>query len=251
VTATELITVSSVEARLAPFDWPFPREREAEIAANWAAMTADKPAIFNGKVLLQHRGAVSGDRFVCDYFETDYRSFLGWSRLGHPPTPGAVLRNGFAMAALRSGDGAFLLGVMGAHTVNAGKVYFAAGTPDRDDILPDGTVDLAGSTLRELEEETGLTPEEVVVKRGWTLAFSPHKVALLRNVRIDLPATAARALMLDRIARQDEPELSDIAIVRGPADIDPARMPPFMQDYMRDVFRHEAAMPTAANDPGA
>ncbi len=241
MSATELIRVSTVEARIAPFDWSFPRDNEAAIAANWAAMTAEKPAVFNGRVLLQHRAQLAGDRFVCDYFETDYRSFLGWSRMGCPPATGAALRNGFAMAALRARDGAFLLGVMGAHTVNAGRVYFAAGTPDRDDIRPDGTVDLAGSTLRELEEETGLTPDEVTIGAGWTLALGPHRVALLRDVRIDLPAAEARAVMLERIARQEQPELADIAIVRGPSDIDPEHMPAFMQDFLRHAFATSGA----------
>ncbi len=49
------------------------------------------------------------------------------------------------MGAVRASDGAFLLGVMGAHTANAGKIYFPAGTPDPDAMSSGETVDLAGS----------------------------------------------------------------------------------------------------------
>ena len=61
------------------------------------------------------------------YFETDYADFVAWRDFGHPGEP---VENCFSMAALRSADGAFLLGEMAAHTVNAGRIYFPAGTPD-------------------------------------------------------------------------------------------------------------------------
>ena len=232
----EIVALDRVEARIEPFDWRFARERADEIAAHWAGISAGKPAMFNGRVMLQHRAAIAGGVFHAGYFEADYAAFMSWRDFGHP---GPTIRNGFAMAALRAADGAFLLGRMGDHTANPGKVYFAAGTPDRDDARPDGTLDLAGSVTRELCEETGLTLDEISVEEHWAAVIVPGRVAFMRPVGIDLPAEAARDLMLERIARQDEPELSDIVIVRNLADCAGYDMPPFMTSYLAHIFRRD------------
>ena len=64
----------------------------------------------------------------------------------------------------------------------------------------------------------------------------PGRVAFMRPVGIDLPADEARDLMLARIARQDEPELSDIVIVRNLADCAAYDMPPFMTSYLAHIY---------------
>ncbi len=232
----EIVALDRVEAKVEAYDWAFARERADEIAAHWAAISAGKPAIFNGRVMLQHRAAIEGDVFHAGYFEADYAAFLAWRDFGLPPP---AIRNGFAMAALRAADGAFLLGRMGDHTANPGKVYFAAGTPDREDARPDGTLDLAGSVTRELCEETGLTLDEIAVEERWTAVIVPGRVAFMRPVGIDLPADEAREMMLARIARQDEPELSDIVIVRNLADCAGYDMPPFMTSYLAHIYGRE------------
>ena len=63
-----------------------------------------------------------------EFIETDFAAFLTWRESGFPA---ANACNGFAMAALRGADGAFLLGEMAAHTASAGAIYFPAGSPDR------------------------------------------------------------------------------------------------------------------------
>ena len=231
-----IVRLSRVDALVEPYDWAFARENAGMIAAHWAKISADKPAMFNGRVMLQHRAAIRDGVFEAGYFETDYAAFMTWRDVGHP---GPVIRNGFAMAALRANDGAFLCGKMADHTANGGKVYFAAGTPDRDDALPDGTLDLAGSATRELGEETGLRVEELQVGEGWTALVEQGRIAFMREVLIDLPADEARALMLERMKDLDEEELSDIVIVRDLTDAEKHDMPPFMRRYLAHIFDGE------------
>jgi 8-oxo-dGTP pyrophosphatase MutT (NUDIX family) len=228
-----IVPLRRIEARIEPYDWVFARENGDSIAAHWAKVSNGKPAMFNGRVLLQHRAAITDGVFEARYFETDYAAFIAWRDFG---LPGPSIRNGFAMGALRAADGAFLCGRMGGHTANAGMVYFAAGTPDRSDVRADGTVDLAGSVVRELEEETGLTDAEIAVGEGWDAVFSPGRIAFMRPVTIPLPAEEARALMLSRIAIQEEQELDDIVILRSVAECDRHRMAPFMKPYLAHIF---------------
>lgn len=228
-----VLALSHLEARVEPYDWPFARERAQEIEAHWRRVSAGKPAMFNGRVLLQHRLSLADGICRAGYFAVDYAAFLTWRDSGHP---GRGLRNGFAMAALRARDGAFLCGVMGEHTANPGKVYFAAGTPDLGDTRADGSLDLAGSVTRELFEETGLLPSEVTVSQDWQAVTARGRIAFMRPVAIDLPAEEARALMLERMASQQEPELADIAIVRDARDAAALDMPPFMRRYLDHIW---------------
>lgn len=233
----QIVELDTIEAVYAPFDWAAPREHAAAIDAYWEGAVAAAPAIFNGIVLVQHSSRIEGRVFHAAYGPTPYKDFLGYMRL---PIPETDVRNGFAMAALRSRDGAFLLGQMGANTANGGKIYFAAGTPDMDDVR-DGKVDLAGSVLREMGEETGLRPEEVVVGAGWTCLLAEKRAAFMRDVFVDLTADEARALMLSRMKTLHEQELSDIVIVRaGDALLDDPRVPVFVQAYIRRWYARGA-----------
>ena len=233
IAAFEIIAIDEIDARIEPYEWRFSQDYAAQIEKVWASESAGKPEMFNGRVLIQHRGQVEGRIFRAGYSETDYKSFLAWHRLGNPPPQ---VRNGFAMAALRSADGAYLLGEMGPHTANAGKIYFAAGTPDLNDVV-DGRVDLAGSVMRELAEETGLTSKDVSVEENWTAVLGASRVAFMRPVVVALPAVEARAEMLRRMALLDEQELADIHIIRGLDDLDERRMPLFQIAYLRHVFK--------------
>ena len=145
--------VTALDLRVRPTPWPFAQARRADIDAHFADRQREKPKLWNGRVLLARNAVFTEGRFNADYFETDFASFLAWRDWGFPDSE---VFNGFGMGALRSADGAFVLGEMGQHTANAGRIYFPSGTPDLDDIR-DGAVDIAGSVAREVLEETGLS----------------------------------------------------------------------------------------------
>jgi 8-oxo-dGTP pyrophosphatase MutT (NUDIX family) len=141
------------------------------------------------------------------------------------------------MGALRCADGAFVLGEMGQHTSNAGRIYFPSGTPDLDDIR-DGTVDIAGSVVRELEEETGLAAGEYESEPHWHCIYTGPALAMIRMLRIDMPGEALRDRIVANLAAQQEPELSAIHLVRGTHDLTSA-MPRFVTLFIEAQLASE------------
>jgi 8-oxo-dGTP pyrophosphatase MutT (NUDIX family) len=227
----QLFRVDRLDLAFTPKPWPFAHEKRAEIDAFFAEMQRDNPAIWNGRVLLLYHQVVSEGVFKGDYLETDYASFIAWRRWGSPP---AGVRDCFSAAAILSADGAVLLGEMGPHTANAGKIYFPCGTPDPNDIVS-GKVDLARSVERELKEETGFDIGAFTVEPGWTTVVEGPLIVQVRTLRSVQPAAALRAQMLAHLASEAQPELSDIRIVRGPQDYAPT-MPMFVRTVLDEIF---------------
>jgi 8-oxo-dGTP pyrophosphatase MutT (NUDIX family) len=197
--------------------WAFAVENRADIDAEFAALQRAKPALFNGRVLLMHRFAIDAGVLRGAFLETDYAAFVAWQRRGRPE---ASIFDCFAATAIQSADGAFLLGVMGNHTFNAGHIYFPCGTPDPRDIVK-GKVDFDFSAQRELQEETGLDAASFAAEPGWTITIDGTLVAAIKVMRSRLNAGPLRAHILEALTRERQPELVDIRIVRSAGDFDP------------------------------
>src|SRR5258705_5605707 len=189
LTAPVIHRVTSLDLPVQPWPWPFAEARRAEISAHFAEQQRKTPQLWNGRVLLGRNPAFDGDRFSASYFETDFASFLAWRDWGFPD---ATLFNRFGIGALCCADGAFVLGEMGEHTSNAGRIYFPSGTPDLDDIR-DGAVDISGSVARELEEETGLAPGDYRSEPDWHCVYTGPAVAMIRILHVDMAGDALRA----------------------------------------------------------
>jgi 8-oxo-dGTP pyrophosphatase MutT (NUDIX family) len=223
--------VTTLDLGVEPWSWPFAHERRADIEAYFTLRQRETPQLWNGRVLLARHPVVADGHLSARYFETDFASFLAWRDWGCPD-PGVF--NGFGMGALRCSDGAFVLGEMGQHTSNAGRIYFPAGTPDLDDIR-EGAVDIPGSVAREMEEETGLNPADYRASAYWDCIITGGSIAMFRLLEVDMPGAALRARIEANLARQQQPELAAIHLVRESADLT-AAMPYFVTAFIEAQF---------------
>jgi 8-oxo-dGTP pyrophosphatase MutT (NUDIX family) len=223
--------VTTLDLALQPWPWPFVDARRGDIDAHFAQKCREKPKIWNGRILLGRHPVFAGARFSAHYFEADFASFLAWRDWGFPDSD---VFNGFGMGALRAADGAFVLGEMGRHTSNAGRIYFPSGTPDLDDIS-NSAVDIPGSVAREVEEETGLTPADYRAGAHWDCVVSGAAIAMIRILDVDMPGEALRTRIEANLARQPQPELAAIHLVRQISDLT-AAMPRFVTAFIEAQF---------------
>ena len=231
--------VDRIDARLVNFEWPFAREHAHDIAEHWCTRATANPHLFDGRVLLSRRAEIvtrgAQQVLAVECFEVAFSAFMAWRDFGFPAEPAGIC-NVFAMGALQSPDGAFLLGEMGAHTANAGRVYFPAGTPDLGDVI--GTsVDLDSSVFRELEEETGLMIDDVVrAVAGWTIVFDGPRVACMKLLRTRDAIGDVQTRVSNFLAAQPVAEIARLVPVADETAINPAIMPGFMVAFLRDAF---------------
>lgn len=228
----EIAALDRTEIALEPWAWRFAVDRRREIEDYFARLQRERPGVWNGRILLLHRYAICRRTLRGACFETDYASFCAW-RGWKFPDPSVY--NVFAAAALRSADGAFLVGEMAANTANAGLVTFPCGTPEPSDVDAAGMLDLAGNLGRELKEETGIGIDEVHAEPGWTMVRDRCYLAFLKVVGAREQADALRARVTRHIAQERPPEFVDIRIVRSPAELEPA-MPPFMTAFLHNFW---------------
>ena len=231
MTEARVVPIDRLELAYETYFWSFADERRAHIDAHWQKLVRDKPSMWNGQVLMMHRWAVEDRTFRGALFACDFASFLAWRDWDYPDDG---VKNGFPAAAIRCADGAFLLGVQGAHTANAGMVYFPAGMVDMSDVKG-ASVDLGANVWREVGEETGLTRADLTEIPGWTSVLIGPRVAHIKTLHSAERAEVLRERILAFMAREKEPELADIVIARKPADCD-GRFAPFVMAFLNSVW---------------
>jgi 8-oxo-dGTP pyrophosphatase MutT (NUDIX family) len=214
---TQLFPVEGVRLRVLDGVHPFHLANREAAEANWQKEIAANPALFDGRMVFQHRlllqnGVVEGEGYV-----VPYSTFLWWRR--QPLGQGGF--HVFAFPVIASADGALIAVEMAAHTANAGQVYCAAGSLDPYDIV-DGYCDIAGNMMREVREETGLDLSQAATDGRFLAGYARRRLTLVRLFRFDLSADA----ILERIAAHmevdEEKEIARAVAIRSP---DPAAHP--------------------------
>jgi 8-oxo-dGTP pyrophosphatase MutT (NUDIX family) len=214
--APVVTAVSGFDAFVVDEDWPWARQHAEEIAAHWARAQADKPALFDGQVLVARRMEIAGGVWRAAHIVIPYSALKYWLSLGFVEA-GAF--NTFASGVVVTADGAVLLGRMGGHTANAGRLYFPCGTPDCDDL--DGDVlDVEGSMTRELGEETGLGAGQITAtEQRWIVQDGPL-VCCARRFDSTLTAAEMERFVTAHLAADPQPELDGVLLVRGARELD-------------------------------
>ncbi|MCX8999760.1 NUDIX hydrolase [Rhizobiaceae bacterium BDR2-2] len=180
-----LFPVQSVSLRVLDGEHPFHSAQKAAAMENWRHEVARQPAVFDGRMVFQHRVSLVDGAIASEAYVVPYSTFLWWRR--QPVRAGGV--HLFAFPVLVSGDGALIAIRMSKTTVNAGQVYFAAGSLDPSDIV-DGYCDIEANMRREVREETGLDLDDGTVVADPQLygAHANRSVTLYRLFRFAMTA---------------------------------------------------------------
>jgi hypothetical protein len=227
------VRVARCALRVGGDPWPFAEQRRAEIATHWLRTSAERPKLFDGTVYMLRDGALEGDGFRGTYTCTDFKSFLYWRDSGYPDPS---MHDSFGSAVVRSAEGHVLLGRQTSGNVNAGLAYPPGGFIDSRDVGADGVIDIDASIARELTEETGLDPLELVREAGYLLTRAGPLVSIGIEWRSALPAVTLRDRVVGHVHRQAVPELADIVIVRSAGEIDETTTPRYAQALLRALL---------------
>ncbi|OCI95793.1 DNA mismatch repair protein MutT [Rhizobium sp. AC27/96] len=201
--------VSHIDLAVLPGEHPFHLSELEAARENWAREIAANPALFDGRMIFQHRlsiadGVVKGEAYV-----TPFSTFLWWRKQREPG--GFHL---FAFAVAVSSDGAIIAIRMAPHTANPGQIYCAAGSMDEHDIV-DGHCDVEGNMRREVLEETGLDLNDAVADPAYYGTHMNRSVTVFRVFRFPWTAEDMLRRIEAHMLVSEEDEVDGVVAIRS------------------------------------
>jgi 8-oxo-dGTP pyrophosphatase MutT (NUDIX family) len=211
-----IVPVRTAAVRLDPDQHPFERENAAAIDANWRQEKARNPALFDGKVVLLSSLAYADGRLDGTCHAVRFATFMLWRKT----RPLGSAEHAYAHAMPVTSDNALILIRMAGHTVNAGRIYFAAGSFEPRDFR-DGVADIDFNMAREVTEETGLDLAGRARDPHYHLRSSEGASVIFRRYYIPEPAQAVAERIRAFVAAEAEPEIEGPVIVRDASSLPP------------------------------
>jgi 8-oxo-dGTP pyrophosphatase MutT (NUDIX family) len=202
--------VKSVRMHVLAGDHPFHIAERKAAAENWVQEVAAKPALFDGRMVLQRRIGLGEDGLFSEGYIVPFSSFLWWRK--QPERQGGL--HIYAYPVLESSDGALIAIRMGEHTANAGMVYFACGSFEPEDVA-DGFCDPDRNMRREVLEETGIDLQDATVSPGYYVAHFRRAVTLFRLFRFELTADEMIARIEGHMQIAEDKEIAGPVAIRS------------------------------------
>lgn len=206
----EVFHVDKVQMRILPGDHPFHLTERDAIAENWQREIAANPHLFDGRMILQRRIGLTRDGVFSEGYIIPFSAFLWWRK--QPERHGGL--HIYAYPVLETSDGALVAIRMGAHTANAGMVYFACGSFEPEDVV-DGYCDPERNMRREVLEETGIDLREAKASDGYYVAHFRRAVTLFRVFRFRQTAEQMTARIEQHMQVAEDKEIAGAVAIRS------------------------------------
>lgn len=233
--AGRLVPVASCTLRLDPAPHPLEAIAGAEIDANWQIEKAARPRLHDGRVALFSQVGWDGAALAGTCHIVRYATFLYWRSGGRRE----MARHLYAHAVLAAADGALVAVRMGGHTLNGGRIYFAAGSLEPVD-FPHGLADLDANMRREVEEETGLDLAQMRAEPALHALALETGTVLFRRYVSSLTAAELCARIAAHVAAETEPEIDGAVVIDRP-EVELPGLAPQMPAIVAWHFSHPPA----------
>ncbi|MBR0555204.1 NUDIX hydrolase [Ciceribacter sp. L1K23] len=224
--ANTVFPISGLDLKVSPGDHPWYLAERERAAENWRKEVAANPALFDGKMVFQHRLALQDGIIRGEAYMVPFSTFLWWRRQERP-SGGLHL---FCYPVPVSSDGAIIAVRMGERTANPGQVYCPAGSLDASDVV-DGVCEVLGNMMREVREETGLDLRQADDDGRYFACHQERRMMVCRVFRFRQSADELLAAIERHMAEDEEQEIAGaIAIRSSDPDAHPYNptMPPLL-----------------------
>lgn len=205
VKANTVYQIDRVDVRVLPGPLSYTEDNKPAIAANWEKAVAANSTLFDGEIYLAPEAHLDGHFFQASFRRTSFATLMYWRDDRVSEKPWHV----FGVGIMVSAEGHLIAARMSAHNAVAGRVYFPAGSIDDHDIVGN-RADYDANMAREVFEETGMDLRAAKAEAKTHLVTADGSIALFRRYHFDVSTAELLKRIEDNIAKQAEPELSEI-----------------------------------------